>query len=161
MEIKRFVASFPWILPSKSGAIFPAKKKMQLLYRSIRGYVLYYAIDSDEKWIGYCFLKKNYLNRYTFMKQGDYIISGYYTFPQYRNQGIANKIIARALKEPANSIWAIVRDNNLPSLSVLKNNGFAEVGFSKEERMKFFLGKEKSKDIVLKNDVNENTRYHA
>ena len=111
-------------------------EKTRLLFRYVTGGYILICINggAKKKIVGYAWLKRNYLNKYPFMEKKDFIINPYYISPEYRNNGYGKALIGEVIKSVNYKIFAIVETDNVPSISVLKNNGFREKGFLKKEK---------------------------
>lgn len=130
LDLQIYSSKITQILPREYQNCFPYEMKKHLLFRAISGYYLYYYAVKDSV-ICYCFLKKNYFHKYTFMLKGDLIINPYYVVPEYRGNGIAKQLINQVLlhrPNPSARIWAVVEKKNVPSVKVLQKVGFTFKG---------------------------------
>lgn len=130
-KLKIFDSSLFNILPSSMHNSFSKKEKAMLYLRAVRGYRVIYFEDIRQSVIAWCFLKKDYLNKYPFMRKEDALINPYFTNVEYRGRGIAQTIIRQATEmREYKSIYALVKSDNLPSIAVLKKCGFKKIGWS-------------------------------
>ena len=109
-------------------------EKIRLMFRYLMGgYQVFCLVETiTNKTIGYAWLKKKYLWKYPFMKKNDYIINPYYIMYEYRNRGYGKlllKSVCTALNK--HKLFAVVKTDNFPSISVLKSCGFTEIGYIK------------------------------
>ena len=103
-----------------------------------------------KKLCAYCFLKRNYLARYAFMAQNDYIINPYFTAPEMRGKGLAKRILKVAVNQvPYSDVWAVVKSENIPSIRALEATGFVHVGYSHQRKWSHRLGTSKSDLLVF------------
>ncbi len=124
------------LIPNIFYEILSTKEKIKLIFRYICGFYLLYYLTDEKKVIGYCFLKHNWLGKYTFLNKGDWIINPYYVYKDYRGRGYAQKMIEYMLKDQStnktNDIYAIVKVDNIVSILVLEKNGFKKIGYVTE-----------------------------
>lgn len=148
-----FKSSFPHILPHGDwNSLFTLKDKIKLVFRSIWGYELFYTVN-DNKIMSYLFLKKDYLNKYTFIKSTDRMINPYYTVPEFRRQGLATAVVSQAMlfcKEKKYGLYAIVIADNISSINVLKNSGFSQIGYAQKIFMSIKFCQKPTNLIVFK-----------
>jgi len=120
------------LIPKEFADTFGLLDRIRLSVRVWRGYYLY-CVVREHKLVGYTFLKRNYLHKYAFMRRGDLLINPYYVSENMRGQGISTDMLRTILQDhalPRNRIWALVKSDNGPSLTVLKKLGFRNVGWS-------------------------------
>ncbi len=113
---------------------FSAFDKARLLLRIFRGYTVYYLTEGTLP-VGYCFIKKNYLGKYRFLTKNDALINPYYINHDFRGAGLGGTLIAAAITDTAatwDSLYAVVKEDNIPSIRTLQKLGFADVGYSKK-----------------------------
>lgn len=144
--IYRYTPSLFQVVPKPYLKHFSADEKLKLAFRLLRGYWFYYIADDSELY-AYDFIKKDYLNTYTFMNGEDVISNPNYTFPNRRGKGYA-RIIFRALIEDQTTswtkLWGVIKEDNIPSIKAATNAGFRFVGYSKKENGKHKLTEEKT-----------------
>ena len=136
----------PWIREHMS-----IRERLALYFRQIRGYVIYYILDEQNKLASYCMLKHNYLNKYTFIKSRDVLINPYCTLPQYRNNNYASTIISCLLQDKEEKwqrLYALVKTDNSPSMHVLEKQGFVQIGYSRRKHFRHVLSN-KASDVVI------------
>ncbi len=127
-----FTPTFFCLLPPRIKRHFSMPDRVKLVLRAIRGYIVYYQTDG-EKMVSYCFLKRNYLCKYAFLKNNDVLINPYYVSPEYRGRGLGGKLIKAAIadrNEAWETVYAVVKEDNLPSIRTLEKLDFAKIGFS-------------------------------
>ena len=132
--LSAFTPSLFCLVPPCIRQCFSAFDKARLLLRIFRGYTVYYLTENTIP-AGYCFIKKNYLGKYRYLKKGDTLINPYYVNPDYRGAGLGGKLIAAAIADttvPWDSLYAVVKEDNAPSIRTLEKLGFAEIGCSKK-----------------------------
>ena len=120
------------LVPPRIRRSFPVIDRAKLLLRVLNGYYLYYEMDAD-KLAGYCFLKRNYLGKYAFLQKQDVLINPYYVAPSYRGSGLGGKLIETAIADfetPWKTVYAVVKEDNLPSIRTLEKLSFQKVGYS-------------------------------
>lgn len=145
-ETAVFTSDLFHLLPRQFQSDFTFLDRLKLLLRVWRGYRLYMVIDG-EKLCAYTFLKRNYLHKYAFMQRGDFLINPYYVHPDYRGFGLAQAMIAHMvgdLKDSPGRIWAVVKEDNIPSLTVLKKCAFEHIGFSEKHAWSHCLTNDKT-----------------
>lgn len=130
-----FSPSFFRLVPARIKSSFSVFERARLLLRVFRGYFVYYQTDKD-KLVSYCFLKRNYLHKYSFLKKDDVLINPYFVSPMYRGQGLGGKLIQTAM-EDSNKCWktvyAVVKEDNLPSIRTLEKLNFHRIGYSDKQ----------------------------
>lgn len=131
-QMYAFSSSVLHLLPEKLCCCFSGKERLFLLLRAFRGYQIYYLMDG-EKPVSYSFFKRNYLHKYAFLQRGEVLINPYFVFPEYRGNGLGGKLLKAAMedgKKEWSSVWAVVLDDNEPSIRTLQRLGFSDCGFS-------------------------------
>ena len=127
-----FESSVFGILPKKIKKDFSLVERIKLHLRALRGYCFYF-LEIEDKMVAYCFLKRNYLKKYSFMDKNDLIVNPYYVSEEYRGNHFGEIILRASLDNlPANTknVWAIVLDDNIPSIKTLERIGFNIEGYS-------------------------------
>lgn len=107
-------------------------ERARLLLRVFRGYDVYYQTQNGEL-ASYCFLKRNYLGKYAFLKKKDVLINPYYVVPAFRGRGVGGKLIRIAVEDRATAwetVYAVVKEENTPSIRTLEKLGFEKCGYS-------------------------------
>ena len=74
------------LVPPRIKCSFPMIDRAKLMLRVLRSYIVYYQTNGEEM-ISYCFFKRSYLCKYTFLKKRDVLINPYYVAPAYCGQG--------------------------------------------------------------------------
>ena len=69
-----FTPSVFCLVPPSIKRHFSMCDRAKLMLRVLRGYIVYYQTDG-EKLVSYCFLKRNYLCKYAFLKDKDVLIN--------------------------------------------------------------------------------------
>lgn len=131
-QVHRMKASLFHLLPRSCRGDFSVAERLKLLLRAWRGYEFYYLMDGTSL-CAYTFLKRNYFGKYAFMAKDDYLINPYYVRDEYRGKGLATRMLRAVMTQlPQNhgKIWAVVKDDNQPSIKVLSKVGFQQVGYS-------------------------------
>jgi len=108
-------------------------ERLRLKFRSIKKYYLYYVMDGSGTLISYCFVKRNYAHRYSFVSNRDLMITPYYTAPSKRGQGYAQYLLSHVVNDyslPYHHLFAVVNRNNIPSIKCVEAVGFKRVGYS-------------------------------
>ncbi len=134
LAVYAFTPSVFRLVPPRIRCIFSVTDRAKLLLRLLRGYTVYYQTDG-EKPVSYCFLKRNYLHKYAFLKKTDVLINPYYVSPEYRGQGLGGKLIKAAIadrQEAWERVYAVVKEENLSSIRTLEKLRFAKIGFSEK-----------------------------
>lgn len=142
--LSAFSPSLFCLVPPRIRQCFTVFDKARLLLRVFRGYTVYYLTDGALP-AGYCFIKKNYLGKYRFLSEKDALINPYYVNPKYRGAGLGGKLIAAAIADSAASwvrLYAVVKEDNAPSIRTLEKLGFADVGYSQKSGWFHCLTKE-------------------
>ena len=117
------------ILPKEYKSHFSLIEKAKLFLRSWRGF-RFYQLSDGTKLCSYAFLKHNYLRKYVFLKK-DWLINPYYTESDCRNRGLGEALLEKISEDLADdSIWAVVKADNLASQAVLKKVKFYLAGYS-------------------------------
>lgn len=127
-----FTPSAFCLVPPRICGSFSFIDRAKLLLRVLNGYYVYYETDAD-KLTGYCFLKRNYLGKYAFLQQQDVLINPYYVAPSYRGSGLGGKLIESAISDsgtPWKTVYAVVKEDNLPSIRTLEKLHFQKIGYS-------------------------------
>lgn len=127
-----FTPSVFCLVPPRIKSNFSILDRAKLMLRVLRGYTVYYQTDG-EKMVSYCFLKRNYLCKYAFLKKKDVLINPYYVSPEYRGRGLGGKLIEAAIadrEEAWETVYAVVKEDNLPSIRTLEKLNFVKLGFS-------------------------------
>lgn len=127
-----FTPSLCCLLPKRIRNCFTLSDRAKLLLRAVRGYFLYYATDSD-RLVGYCFLKRNYIAKYSFLGKNDVLINPYYVSEEYRGRGIGGSLISASIcdtKALWDNVYAVVKSDNFPSVRTLEKLGFHRAGYS-------------------------------
>ena len=120
------------LLPPRIKCHFSMPDRVKLVLRAICGYTVYYQTDG-EKMVSYCFLKRNYFCKYAFLKNNDVLINPYYVTPDYRGRGLGGKLIKAAIAdrdEAWETVYAVVKEDNLPSIRTFEKLNFVKIGFS-------------------------------
>lgn len=146
-----FTPSVFCLVPPRIKSHFPIYDRAKLLLRVLRGYTVYYQTDG-EKMVSYCFLKRNYLGKYAFLKKQDVLINPYYVSPEYRGHGLGGKLLKAAFadrEEPWERVYAVVKEENLPSIRTLEKLGFHQIGFSDKSGWLHRLTEKKTKLCVF------------
>lgn len=139
------------LVPPRIERCFSMVDYAKLVLRVLRGYTVYYLTDG-ERIAGYCFLKRNYLRKYSFLKDNDMLINPYYVSPEYRGQGLGGKLIEAAIadqNERWETVWAVVKEENLPSIRTLERLNFSRIGFSEKRRWSHKLTDKGTKLLVF------------
>lgn len=145
-ETHLFQSNLFTLLPKQISSQFTFSDRIKLLLRVWRGYRLYF-LTEQETLCAYTFIKRNYLHKYAFMRKGDLLVNPYYVNPEYRGCGLAQKMLQLVqddLKEQKGSVWAVVKEDNLPSIAVLKKTGFVQVGYSQKKLWSHCFTKEQT-----------------
>ena len=145
-EMSVFTPNLFQLIPKKFREEFSFSDRLKLIVRVLRGYRLY-MVTNGENLCAYTFLKRNYLHKYAFMRRGDFLINPYYVHPDNRSCGIARKMIEHVMNDLPDHhgrVWAVVKNDNLPSLSVLSKCGFELVGYSEKRLWSHCLTTEKT-----------------
>lgn len=103
------------------------------LLRSVRGYVVY-ALDVEGMIVSTVHIKHNYLHKYLFMEKDDCIINPYWTHKDYRNKGYARMLLKLVINNNNNwnRLYAVVSENNTPSIKCLEAVGMRRIGYAKK-----------------------------
>ncbi len=152
-----FKASLFHLLPKEISDFFSFFDRLKLMLRACYGYYIYYVLDGTEL-CAYTFLKRNYLNRYRFMKGEHLLINPYYVKADYRGKGIATQMLRRVistLPSECSRVWAVVEDNNYASICVLEKIGFSHVGFSIKDGWSHKLSHSVSQLLIFSYSCNE------
>ncbi|MBQ9532121.1 MAG: GNAT family N-acetyltransferase [Eubacterium sp.] len=151
-KIYMFTSSPLCILPKKYSKSFSFNEKIKLHLRAIRGYYLYF-VEYNEKMIAYCFLKKNYLGKYSFMNKNDLLINPYLVIEEHRGKKLGERILRAALNNaPSNTknVWAVVLSDNTPSIKTLQKLDFVLAGYSNIKRFSHSLTTKRNDKLVFK-----------
>lgn len=127
-----FTPSLFHLVPQRLG--FSLFERAKLLLRVIRGYTVYYQTDGTQM-AGYCFLKHNYLSKYAFVRKHDVLINPYYVSPAFRGHGLGGALIRTAIEDTKTSwhrVYAVVKEENIPSLRTLEKLNFTKAGYSEK-----------------------------
>lgn len=144
--IYRFTPDLFEVVPKPYQKHFSLYERAKLLFRLINGYWFYYVADEKELY-AYDFIKKNYLNTYTFMKDDDVISNPNFTFPEHRGKGYAKLIFQAVIEDKDTSwkkLWGVIKDDNIPSIKAAKYVGFELVGYSQKNGSKHILTENKT-----------------
>lgn len=151
LALYRFRSGLLRLLPPPlRNQLSPADKR-RLLLRVLRGYAVYYLTDGDHV-AGYCFIKRNYLHKYTFMRPGDTLINPYYVCPDDRGQRLSDRMLRAAIADHAaedRTLWAVVKQDNTPSIRILQGLNFALAGYSAKGLWSHRLSDRKTKLLVF------------
>jgi L-amino acid N-acyltransferase YncA len=123
--------------------------------RAIRGYYLF-SLEKNGKMIAYCFLKKNYLSKYPFMEKNDLIVNPYFVCEECRGRKLGEKIVKAALNNmptDTENVWAIVLNDNIPSIKTLQRIGFELEGYSHVVNSSHHIQQEPTDKLVFKYHV--------
>ena len=148
--IHKFIGLPPHLLPKELTKRFSISEKIRLALRSLRTYNVYYIID-DGKAIGYCFIKKNYLNKYSFMDRKDVIINPYLVDEAYRGQHLGEKMIQYAMDDMCSqysTMWAVIEKDNIASIKTVEKLGFSFKGYAKSKCFAWKLCNEQTNLVV-------------
>lgn len=147
-----FKSTLNCLLPKCLKGSFSIVERCFLLLRVIRGYQIYYYKDQEQV-AAYCFLKRNYLRKYAFLKKNEVLINPYYVAPEYRGNGLGGDLLSAALseiKDGKTAVWGIVLEDNLPSIKTLQKLGFSDCGCSKINFWSHRLTEERTERRVFK-----------
>lgn len=145
-SIYRYTPSFSAVVPEKLKSHFSFSERAKMRFRLIRGYWLYYVADENDIY-AYDFIKKNYLNTYTFMQKGDVISNPNFTFPEHRGRGYAGLLHMAAINDgeiPWKRLWGVIKIENIPPKKAARRAGFEQIGYSKRKGSKHYLTDEKT-----------------
>lgn len=128
--------------------------KARSIFRMIFGYVVYFVLNERNDAVAYCVLKKRQSFRQPFMKKNDYLIAPYFVKEDYRNRGIARKMLETVLKiseynEKNCCFFAAVKTENAASLKVLYGLGFENIGFIKNNIIQIQTIVKKENDVAV------------
>ena len=146
-----FTPSVFCLVPPSIKRHFSMCDRAKLMLRVLRGYTVYYQTDG-EKLVSYCFLKRNYLCKYAFLKDKDVLINPYYVSPEYRGRGLGGKLIEAAIadkNEGWETVYAVVKEDNLPSIRTLEKLNFVRIGFSDKSGLSHKLTDKQTKLSVF------------
>ena len=141
-----FTPSVFRLVPPRIRHSFSVIDRAKLLLRVLNGYYVYYETDAD-KMMGYCFLKRNYLRKYAFLQKQDVLINPYFVSPEYRGNGLGGKLIKAAISDSETSwktVYAVVKEENMPSIRTLEKLGFQKVGCSDKKGWSHRLTEQKT-----------------
>lgn len=142
-------------LPTQLKPCFTGLERIRLRLRSLSGkYILYY-IFGKERLAGYCFLKRGYLKRYSFLQKGDMLINPYYVAPPCRRNHYATIMLHAATADRDTAwrrLWAVVASDNHASAAALRKVGFQQVGFAEKTHWAYHLTMKPSRLTVFRID---------
>ena len=156
IHIYRFTPSVFRLVPEQLKKHFSNKDKRLLLFRFIKGYWIYYLAVGDEICAYNC-IKKNYLNRYRFMKKRDVATTPNFTFPDKRGKGYATLLFKSIMNDHAvnwKHWWALIFDWNSSSIAAAQNAGFRKIGYAKQGQFFISCIQEQTDLIVYRYDMN-------
>ena len=151
LALYRFRSGLFHILPPQLRDQLSRADKRRLLLRVLRGYAVYYLTD-DRHVAGYCFIKRNYLHKYAFMRLGDTLINPYYVCPDDRGQRLSGRMLRAAIADhvtDGRTLWAVVKQENIPSIRILQGLNFTHAGFSAKGLWSHRLTNRKTKLLVF------------
>ena len=140
----------PHLLPKELTKRFAISEKLRLALRSLRTYNIYYIAD-DGNAIGYCFIKKNYFNKYSFMDKNDVIINPYLVDSAYRGHHLGAQLIQYAMDDLINQyskMWAVIEKDNIASIKTVESLGFSLIGYAKSKHFSWKLCNEQTNLVV-------------
>lgn len=135
------------LVPPRIKNSFSLAERGKLMLRVFRGYIIYYQTKEDQL-VSYCFLKRNYLHKYPFLKNTDVLINPYYVAPKFRGCGLGGKLIRTAIEDRQEAwkrVYALVKEDNLPSIRTFEKLKFDKIGFSDKSGWSHRLTKKQTK----------------
>lgn len=123
------------LVPQQIKHSFSITERIRLLLRVLRGYLVYYQMSGNTM-ASYCFIKKNYLCKYAFLEKRDVLINPYYVSADFRGCGLGGQLIRVAIDDKQTDwdrVFAVVKEDNFPSIRTLDKLGFERIGFSRKK----------------------------
>ncbi len=154
MEVDRFASRLFRNPNRKYIAIgFSCADYFKLFLRSLFGKYYIYSISIDgNSAVANVFIKHNYLNKYGFMKKNDMLINPYWTSESYRRRGYARQVLCYMFSDDTvhwENMYAVVENNNLPSIRALVSVGMTFVGVCEKKIWTYHLLPEQTEGRLL------------